>query len=154
MKCPFCTALPTQVKDSRLSEDNNIVRRRRMCKACGARFTTFEKVKIKEMLVIKKNGDIEIFNHDKFLESIMLAVKKRSIPSQKIESLVNDITQQIESLKSNKVSTSWVGELIMSHLLQLDLVSYIRFASVYMNFKNTKDFVKILQHCSSSLNTE
>ena len=140
MRCPFCGNDDTQVKDSRPTEDNSAIRRRRFCPACGSRFTTFERVQLRELVVVKKNGQRAPFDRDKLLRSIMIAVRKRPIGEERVERIVNSITRRLESSGENEIPSNHVGELVMDALAGLDPVAYVRFASVYRNFREAKDF--------------
>lgn len=140
MRCPFCSHDDTQVKDSRPTEDNSAIRRRRQCPACGARFTTFERVQLRELVVIKKSGKREIFERDKLERSIRIALRKRPVEPDRIERLVNGLVRRLESLGENEVHAHQIGELVMEGLEALDPVAYVRFASVYRNFREAKDF--------------
>lgn len=144
MKCPFCSNLDTQVKDSRPSDDGLTIRRRRFCTACNSRFTTFERVQLRELAVIKKNGERRAFDRDKLTRAINIAVRKRPITSDDVERLINSITQKLESSGENEVPSSLIGEMVMEGLKGLDEVAYIRFASVYRNFREGKDFEKFV----------
>ena len=140
MKCPFCGCLESQVKDSRLTEDNTCIRRRRECPECGSRFTTFERVMLRELVVVKKNGEKVIFDRDKLLRSIQLAVRKRPITPERVEKIVNSIQRKLESSGEAEISSSTIGEYAMEALSSLDSVAYIRFASVYKDFCEASDF--------------
>ncbi len=140
MRCPFCGNRDTQVKDSRPSEDGMAIRRRRFCPACDSRFTTFERVQIRELTVIKSNGEKKPFDRDKITRSISIACRKRPISTEHIEQLVNNIVRKLESTGETEIETENIGRLIMDGLRELDKVAYIRFASVYRNFSEAKDF--------------
>lgn len=140
MRCPFCGNDDTQVKDSRPTEDNSAIRRRRSCPACGSRFTTFERVQLRELTVIKKDGQRVPFDRDKLTRSIELAVRKRPIEPERIERMVNGIVRRLESSGESDISSTAIGELVMDALANLDPVAYVRFASVYRNFREAKDF--------------
>ncbi len=140
MKCPFCGCLESQVKDSRLAEDNTCIRRRRECPECGSRFTTFERVMLRELIVLKKNGEKVIFDRDKLLRSIQLAVRKRPITPERVEKIVNSIQRRLESSGEAEIPSSTIGEYAMEALASLDNVAYIRFASVYKDFCEASDF--------------
>jgi transcriptional repressor NrdR len=140
MRCPFCGHDDTQVKDSRPTEDNSAIRRRRFCPACGSRFTTFERVQLRELVVVKKNGQRAPFDRDKLLRSIMIAVRKRPIGEERVERIVNSITRRLESSGESEIKSDSIGELVMDGLAALDKVAYVRFASVYRNFREAKDF--------------
>ncbi len=140
MKCPFCGCLESQVKDSRLTEDNTCIRRRRECPECGSRFTTFERVMLRELVVVKKNGEKVVFDRDKLLRSIQLAVRKRPITPERVEKIVNSIQRRLESSGEAEISSATIGEYAMEALANLDSVAYIRFASVYKDFCEASDF--------------
>ncbi|HEU5046851.1 MAG TPA: transcriptional regulator NrdR [Rickettsiales bacterium] len=144
MKCPFCNNLDTQVKDSRPSEDGMTIRRRRFCPSCNSRFTTFERVQLRELFVIKKNGEKRAFDRDKLTRAINVAVRKRPVSYEAVESLVNSIVHKLESTGESEVASSHIGEMVMEGLKELDDVAYIRFASVYRNFREAKDFEKFV----------
>jgi transcriptional repressor NrdR len=149
MKCPYCGGVDTQVKDSRPSEDGTSIRRRRVCPDCGGRFTTFERVQLRELTVIKRSGRRVPFDRDKLLRSIEVALRKRPVPEDRIERLVNGLTRQIESLGENEVSSEHIGEMVMEALRGLDDVAYVRFASVYKNFREARDFEAALAALSA-----
>ena len=140
MRCPFCGTEDTQVKDSRPTEDNAAIRRRRVCVNCGARFTTFERVQLREMLVVKSNGDKEPFERDKLLRSMKIALRKRPVDDERIEHVANSVVRQLESLGENEITTTRVGEHVMETLRALDHVAYVRYASVYKDFRSPGDF--------------
>ena len=140
MKCPFCGCLDSQVKDSRLSEDNTCIRRRRECPECGSRFTTFERVMLRELVVVKKNGEKMRFDRDKLSRSIQLAVRKRPITQERVDKIVNSIQRRLESSGEAEISSTVIGEYAMEALANLDNVAYIRFASVYKDFCEASDF--------------
>lgn len=139
MKCPFCGCEETQVKDSRNTEDNSSVRRRRECPECGSRFTTFERVQLRELVVVKKNGEKTLFDRDKLEKSIALAVRKRPISSERVEKIVNSLQRKFESSGESEITTKEIGESVMEALSHLDNIAYIRFASVYKDFRSIKD---------------
>ena len=140
MRCPFCGNDDTQVKDSRPTEDNSAIRRRRFCPNCGARFTTFERIQLRELTVIKKSGAKAPFDRDKLARSIMIATRKRPIEPERIERLINGIVRRLESSGESEIKSDTIGELVMDGLAALDKVAYVRFASVYRNFREAKDF--------------
>ncbi len=140
MRCPFCAHETSQVKDSRPAEDNAAIRRRRQCEGCGARFTTFERVQLREILVVKSNGAREAFDRAKIEQSVALACRKRNVSQERIDRLVSGIQRQVETLGDTEVSSQAVGEMVMDGLRQLDSVAYIRFASVYRDFSEARDF--------------
>ena len=140
MKCPFCGKEGTAVKDSRTTDDNSAIRRRRECVECGSRFTTFERVQLRELIVVKKNGEKTPFDRDKLYRSIEIAVRKRPISSERVDKLVNYIQRSFESSGESEISTEAIGEAVMDSLSRLDHIAYIRFASVYKDFKEIEDF--------------
>ncbi len=140
MRCPFCGNDDTQVKDSRPTEDNSAIRRRRYCPACGSRFTTFERVQLRELTVLKKNGQRVAFDRDKLARSVTTACRKRPVDPERIERVVNGIVRRLESSGESEIQSTQVGELVMDALRALDPVAYVRFASVYKNFREAKDF--------------
>ena len=140
MRCPFCGEEDTIVKDSRSTEDGSSIRRRRLCPKCDSRFTTFERLQLRELSVIKKNKDIKPFDRDKIRRSISTALRKRSVESEQIEILVDNIVRKFESSGDSEIETSDIGKEIMYQLSKLDQVAYVRFASVYKDFNNAKDF--------------
>ena len=140
MRCPFCGHEDTQVKDSRPTEDNSAIRRRRFCPACGSRFTTFERVQLRELVVVKKTGKRAPFDRDKLARSLQLALRKRPIDAERLERVVNSIVRRLESMGESEIPSSVIGELVMESLANLDQVAYVRFASVYRNFREAKDF--------------
>ena len=148
MRCPNCASLDTQVKDSRPTEDSSVIRRRRVCLACNFRFTTFERVQLRELVVIKRNGRRVPFDRDKLARSIAIAVRKRNVDPDRIEHTVSKIVRELESLGENEVTTETIGETVMAHLRGLDDVAYVRFASVYRNFREAKDFERVLGELS------
>ena len=149
MRCPNCTSLDTQVKDSRPTEDSAAIRRRRLCLACGFRFTTFEWVQLRELSVIKRNGRRVPFDRDKLARSVEIALRKRSVEPERIEQTVSKIVQELESLGESEVSSETIGETVMTHLRELDDVAYVRFASVYRNFREAKDFETAIAELAS-----
>ncbi|MEJ6009154.1 transcriptional regulator NrdR [Novosphingobium aquae] len=140
MRCPFCAHDDSQVKDSRPTEDNTAIRRRRQCEGCGARFTTFERVQLREITVLKSNDAREPFDRLKIEQSVTLACRKRGIAQERIDQLVSGIQRQIETMGETEVPSRTIGEMVMEGLRQLDSVAYIRFASVYRDFGDAKDF--------------
>jgi transcriptional repressor NrdR len=140
MRCPFCGHDDTQVKDSRPSDDNAAIRRRRLCPACGGRFTTFERVQLRELIVIKKAGRREAFDREKLERAIHHAMRKRPVEPDRVERMITGIVRRLESFGENEIPSHVIGELVMQALSSLDKVAYIRFASVYKNFREAKDF--------------
>ena len=140
MRCPSCGSLDTQVKDSRPAEDSSVIRRRRFCLACNFRFTTFERVQLRELTVIKRTGRRAPFDRDKLLRSVQIALRKRSVDPERIDQMVSKIVRELETMGESDVSSEVIGETVMAHLRELDDVAYVRFASVYRNFREAKDF--------------
>lgn len=140
MRCPFCGFEDTQVKDSRPTEDGGSIRRRRFCPGCEARFTTFERVQLRELMVIKSSGDKRPFERDKLLRSMRIALRKRPVDEEKLERVVNSVVRQLESLGENEISTQQIGAIVMDTLQSLDHVAYVRYASVYRDFRTPEDF--------------
>ena len=141
MRCPFCSHDDTQVKDSRPTEDNAAIRRRRFCPSCGSRFTTFERVQLRDLVVVKKAGaKKEPFDRDKLARSILIATRKRPVEPERVERIVSGIVRRLESLGETEIQSSVIGEMVMDALSTLDPVAYVRFASVYRNFREAKDF--------------
>ncbi|HEX2653165.1 MAG TPA: transcriptional regulator NrdR [Xanthobacteraceae bacterium] len=148
MRCPSCSSLDTQVKDSRPTEDSAAIRRRRVCLACNFRFTTFERVQLRELVVIKRNGRRVPFDRDKLIRSLQIAMRKRPVDPERIEHMVSKIVRELESLGESEVTSETIGESIMEHLRVLDDVAYVRFASVYRNFREAGDFKAVLGELS------
>jgi transcriptional repressor NrdR len=144
MRCPFCSNADTQVKDSRSSEDGSAIRRRRVCADCGGRFTTFERVQLRELMVLKRSGRRTPFDRDKLARSVSVALRKRPVEAERIERMVSGIVRQLESLGDTEIKSEQIGELVMEGLKNLDDVAYVRFASVYKNFREAKDFEEII----------
>lgn len=144
MRCPFCSNEDTQVKDSRPTEDNSAIRRRRQCPNCGARFTTFERVQLRELTVLKSNGKREPFDRDKLLRSMTIALRKRPVEPDRLERVVNGIVRRLESSGESEIPAKLIGELVMDALATLDQVAYVRFASVYRNFREARDFEEFI----------
>lgn len=140
MKCPFCGCDDTQVKDSRTTDDSTAIRRRRECPECGSRFTTFERVQLRELVVVKKNGEKTMFDRDKLARSIQIAVRKRPVNPERVEKIVNSIQRRLESSGDAEISSQVIGEFVMEALSTLDHIAYIRFASVYRDFREVQDF--------------
>jgi transcriptional repressor NrdR len=150
MKCPFCGNADTQVKDSRPSEDGLTIRRRRYCPECNSRFTTFERVQLRELTVLKKSGERRIFDRDKMARSLQLALRKRPVNEEQIEQLITRVTQKLESMGESEIPTAMIGAAIMEELRKIDTVAYIRFASVYKDFRDAQDFETIVDELSKS----
>jgi transcriptional repressor NrdR len=148
MRCPYCSNKETQVRDSRPSEDNSTIRRRRVCPGCGGRFTTFERIQLRELYVLKRTGQKVIFDRDKLMRSVQIATRKRPVEVDKLEQMVSGIVRQLENRGDTFVSSELIGKLIMEGLRQLDDVSYVRFASVYKDFREAKDFEEFLEEIS------
>ncbi len=149
MRCPFCSSLDTQVKDSRPTDDSSAIRRRRVCPDCGGRFTTFERVQLRELVVVKRSGQREIFDRDKLQRSIDIALRKRLVDGERVERMINGIVRQLESQSEGEVTSEQIGQLIMEGLKGLDEVAYVRFASVYKNFEEASDFKDFLGDLNS-----
>ncbi len=144
MRCPFCGEPESQVKDSRPSEDGAAIRRRRLCPECGGRFTTFERVQLRELTILKRSGRRAPFDREKLVRSILIATRKRPVDPERIERMVNAIVRQLESLGETELPSTAVGEMVMKALKALDDVAYVRYASVYRDFRQTEDFAKFL----------
>ena len=153
MRCPFCAHEDSQVKDSRPSEDGAAIRRRRQCEACGARFTTFERVQLRDLTVVKKAGEREPFERDKLARSIAIACRKRDISPDRIDRLISSIQRQLET-RGDEVTTSQIGEAVMDALKAIDHVAYIRFASVYKDFTEPGDFAEIVEAVGEEARSE
>ena len=145
MRCPFCANEDTQVKDSRPTDDNAAIRRRRQCPNCGARFTTFERVQLRELTVVKTTGQREPFDRDKLLRSMQIALRKRPVDPERLERVVNGIVRRLESSGESEIPTTVIGQIVMDALANLDQVAYVRFASVYRNFREAKDFEEFVE---------
>lgn len=144
MRCPFCQNEDTQVKDSRPTDDKSAIRRRRYCPACGARFTTFERVQLRELAVLKKTGRRVPFDRSKLERSLDIALRKRPVEPERVERMVNGIVRRLESLGDSDVTSDQIGRLVMEGLASLDQIAYVRYASVYRNFREVSDFEKFL----------
>lgn len=140
MRCPYCMNNDTQVKDSRPTEDNTVIRRRRECSDCGGRYTTFERVQLRDITIVKNDGRRVPFDRDKLLRSVQIALRKRPVESERVERMVSGIVRRLESLEGTEVEAKTLGEFVMEGLLALDKVAYVRFASVYRDFRDAKDF--------------
>ncbi len=140
MRCPFCGSEDTQVKDSRSAEDGSSIRRRRQCSACGGRFTTFERVQLRELVVIKSSGRRETFDREKLMRSVQISLRKRNVDAERVEQMLTGVIRRLESLGESEIPSSVVGELVMQGLAGLDDVAYVRYASVYRNFREARDF--------------
>ena len=144
MRCPSCGSLDTQVKDSRPTEDSAVIRRRRVCLTCNFRFTTFERVQLRELTVIKRNGRRVPFDRDKLMRSVSISLRKRQVEPERVEKMVSTIVRELETGGEAEISSEVIGETVMEHLRTLDDVAYVRFASVYRNFREAKDFHDVL----------
>jgi len=149
VRCPYCASLDTQVKDSRPTDDHSAIRRRRVCPDCGGRFTTFERVQLRELMVVKRSGRRIPFEREKLVRSIEIALRKRPVDPERVERMINGIVRQLESLGEGEVATATIGELVMEALKNLDDVAYVRFASVYRNFREARDFEELLGELAS-----
>ena len=145
MRCPFCGSENTGVKDSRPAEDNTVVRRRRGCDDCGGRFTTFERVQLREVTVIKRDGKRTLFDRDKLSRSVKIALRKRPVDQDKIDQLVSGIARELESIGESEVSSKDIGQMVMERLSEVDPVGYVRYASVYMDFGDPKDVAAFIE---------
>lgn len=151
MRCPFCSSTTTQVKDSRPSEDHSAIRRRRNCVDCGGRFTTFERVQLREIVVLKRSGRRAPFDPDKLSRSISIALRKRPVDPERVERLVTGVVRQVETSGDTEISSDEIGQRVMEALKELDGVAYVRFASVYKNFREASDFREVLGELSGEL---
>ena len=149
MRCPFCGSVDTQVKDSRPTQDQSAIRRRRFCPSCLSRFTTFERVQLRELTVVKRNNSRTPFERDKLMRSINIATRKRPVDPDDLERMVSAIVRRLETLGESDVTSSAIGELVMDGLSELDPIAYVRFASVYRNFRETKDFEDFIDEIQS-----
>jgi transcriptional repressor NrdR len=145
MRCPFCGHLESQVKDSRPSEDGAAIRRRRLCPECGGRFTTFERVQLRELTIVKRSGRRTPFDREKLVRSIAIATRKRPVDPDRLERMVNAITRQLESLGETEIPSNVIGEMVMKALKALDDVAYVRYASVYRDFREAGEFATFLE---------
>ncbi|MEN0077862.1 MAG: transcriptional regulator NrdR [Pseudomonadota bacterium] len=145
MRCPFCGSETSSVKDSRPAEDNTAVRRRRACERCGGRFTTFERVQLRELFVIKRDGKRTIFDRDKVIRTVKLALRKRPVTEEQIEQLVSGIVRQLESIGETEVRSNEIGDMVMAALRDVDPVGYVRYASVYRDFNDPSDFATFIK---------
>ena len=148
MRCPFCSDTDSQVKDSRPSDDQLSIRRRRMCGACNSRFTTFERVQLCELTVVKKDGEKVPFDRNKIDSSIKISLRKRPVPQEKVDRVINSIVRRLEAMGESEIKSSHIGEVIMETLKDLDKVAYVRFASVYRDFREAKDFEAFVEDLS------
>lgn len=148
MRCPFCGGDETQVKDSRPTEDNTAIRRRRICNTCAGRFTTFERVQLRELTVVKRNGRRVPFDREKLMRSVQVALRKRPVDPERVERMVSGLVRQLESSGESEVAAEHIGDLVMDALKTLDDVAYVRFASVYRDFREARDFEALLDELS------
>jgi transcriptional repressor NrdR len=150
MRCPYCASADTQVKDSRPAEDSATIRRRRVCPACGGRFTTFERVQLREIIVVKKSGRRAPFDRDKLVRSVEIALRKRPVEPERVERMISGVVRQLESLGEAEVESHRIGEMVIEGLRGLDAVAYVRFASVYRDFREARDFNALIDELESS----
>ena len=148
MRCPYCGSLDTQVKDSRPTDDSAAIRRRRVCPDCGGRFTTFERVQLRDLIVVKKSGRRVQFEREKLMRSLAIALRKRPVDPERVERMVNGVVRQLESEGESEIQSARIGELIMQGLKSLDDVAYVRFASVYRDFREARDFGALIDELS------
>ena len=148
MRCPFCGHIDSQVKDSRPTEDGAAIRRRRFCPSCGGRFTTFERVQLRELTVLKKSGKRAPFERDKLYRSIQISLRKRPVEQERVDRMITGIVRRLESMGESEVPSTVIGEMVMDSLGNLDPVAYVRFASVYRNFREAKDFEEFVEDLS------
>lgn len=148
MRCPYCGGLDTQVRDSRPTEDNTAIRRRRICPDCGGRFTTFERVQLRELMVLKRSGRRVPFEREKLEKSVSVALRKRTVDHERVERMINGVVRQLENMGEGDITSETIGEMVMEGLKHLDDVAYVRFASVYRNFREAKDFENALAELS------
>ena len=154
MRCPYCMNADTQVKDSRPTEDNTVIRRRRVCADCGGRFTTFERIQLRELTIVKNTGRKVPFERDKLMRSVQVALRKRPVDAERIERMVSGIVRRLENLGESEIPAKMLGELVMEGLYGLDQVAYVRFASVYRNFREAKDFEEFLGEMSGQADSD
>jgi len=144
MRCPYCGSFDTQVKDSRPAEDSSCIRRRRVCPGCGGRFTTFERVQLREIIVVKKSGRRTPFDRDKLTRSVEIALRKRPVEPERVDRMISGVVRQLESLGDAEIESRRIGELVIEGLRSLDEVAFVRFASVYRDFREARDFNAII----------
>ena len=154
MRCPYCMNSDTQVKDSRPTEENTVIRRRRVCADCGGRFTTFERIQLRELTIVKNTGRKVPFERDKLMRSVQVALRKRPVDAERIERMVSGIVRRLENLCESEIPAKMLGELVMEGLYGLDQVAYVRFASVYRNFREAKDFEEFLGEMSGQADSD
>ncbi len=140
MRCPFCGCEDTQVKDSRSAEDGSSIRRRRQCTACSGRFTTFERVQLRELVVVKSSGRRELFDREKLMRSVLISLRKRNVDQERVDQMVTGVIRRLEAMGENEIDSKAIGQLVMEGLAGLDDVAYVRYASVYKNFREARDF--------------
>lgn len=146
MRCPFCGHSDTAVKDSRNTDDQSAIRRRRFCQECGSRFTTFERIQLRDLIVIKRDGERVPFDRDKLSRSIMMALHKRSVPAERIERVISSIVRRLETSGDAEIPTQTIGSIVMEALVNLDAVAYVRFASIYHEFNDVTDFIEFISN--------
>lgn len=154
MRCPFCGNVETQVKDSRPAEDHVAIRRRRFCPACGGRFTTYERVQLRDLVVVKSSGRREDFDRDKLERSIRIALQKRPVEPERVDQMISGIVRRLESTGDTDIRSHLVGEIVMEALARIDTVAYVRFASVYKNFQEAEDFDKFVSELRPNVQSE
>ncbi len=154
MRCPYCGSLDTQVKDSRPTDDSGAIRRRRVCPDCGGRFTTFERVQLRELTVIKKSGRRAPFDREKLARSVQIALRKRPVDPERVDRMINGLVRQLESQGEPEVTAEAIGEMVIQGLKNLDEVAYVRFASVYRNFREARDFAPLLDEIADEAKKE
>ncbi len=154
MRCPFCGNRDTQVKDSRPAEDHVAIRRRRFCQSCAGRFTTYERVQLRDLVVIKSNGRREAFERDKLERSIRIALQKRPIEHERVDQMISGVVRRLESMGETDIASKIIGEIVMESLARIDTVAFVRFASVYKNFQEADDFDKFVSELRPTPNSE
>ena len=154
MRCPYCASFDTQVKDSRPAEESSCIRRRRVCPTCGGRFTTFERVQLRDIIVVKKSGRRAPFDRDKLVRSVEIALRKRPVEPERVERMISGVVRQLESLGEAEVESQQIGELIIEGLRLLDAVAYVRFASVYRDFREARDFNALIDELESGVDPD
>lgn len=154
MRCPFCGNIDTQVKDSRPAEDHVAIRRRRFCSDCGGRFTTYERVQLRDLVVVKTSGRREEFDRDKLERSIRIALQKRPVEHERMEKMISGIVRRLESLGETDIASKMIGEIVMESLARIDTVAFVRFASVYKNFQAADDFDKFVSELRPAVSKE
>ncbi len=154
MRCPYCSNDDTQVKDSRPTEDSTVIRRRRHCTDCGGRFTTFERIQLRELTIVKNSGRKVPFERDKLMRSVQIALRKRPVEQDRVERMVSGIVRRMENLGESEIPAKMLGEMVMEGLFALDQVAYVRFASVYRDFREAKDFENFLGEMPDSSETD